>query len=108
MASQLPAMLKLAQSQEMQFVVVKGGGAAKLLMSKSKVPPKQVSEAMEQISGKIIARGRCVSEDKTLMFECEKPPASTLAAVLRSAIKDEAKLSPKLETRVLPTEGAFA
>jgi hypothetical protein len=91
----------------MQFVVVKGSSAAKLLMAKSKVPPKQVSEAMEQTNGKIIARGRCVAEDSTLMFECEKSPPSTLAAVLRNAIKEEAKLSPKLETRLLQSDDAF-
>lgn len=108
MASQLAAMIKLAQTQEMQFVAVKGGGAAKLLMAKSKVPPKDVAEAMEHTNGKIIARGRCVAEDGTLMFECDKPPPGTLAAVLRNAIKEEAKLSPKLETRLIPTEDGFA
>lgn len=76
--------LKQAKSKRMYFAaVMKGGADGALLLSKTKVPPKDIAEAKKKCGGSAVIKGACFFEDGKYVFETAKEPPATLANALK-------------------------
>src|SRR4051812_45641329 len=81
---ELVAGLKQAKSKRMYFAaVMKGGADGALLLSKTKVPPKDIAEAKKKCGGSAVIKGACFYEDGKYVFETAKEPPATLANALK-------------------------
>jgi hypothetical protein len=69
-------------------LVVKGTADGKLIISKYKIPEKQVGEAKKATGGTTVVKGVCFGEDGQLVFETAKPPAPSWAVVAKKLAKD--------------------
>ena len=82
----LTAELKQAKSTKMFFAFVPKGSDGKLLVSKTKISPKQISDAKKEIGGGTPVTGTCFGDGSTMVFQVAKA-----AATLANAIKNVAK-----------------
>jgi hypothetical protein len=98
----LAAALKLAKGKKMFFALVpKGGSDGKLIVSKTKIPPKQIADAKKEIGGGAPVTGKCMGgEGGTMVFEVAKAPPTTMAATLKKIAQRDAGLAIKPDVRV--------
>jgi hypothetical protein len=89
----LAAAIKMAKSKKMRFAFVLKGSDGKLILAKGKIPPKQIAEARSEMGGGTLVTGKCTGPLNNLVFQVVKPPPSTLAAVLKKVVKNEAGLT---------------
>jgi hypothetical protein len=80
--------------------VMKGGTDGKLIVSKARIPPKQIDGAKKETGGSAVLKGVCYGENGTLVFEMAKPAAPNVAAVTKNVLKAKAGLAIKVEYRV--------
>jgi hypothetical protein len=70
-------------------LLVKGGGEGKLLVSRRKIPEKQVAEAKKAVGpGPALVKGVCFGEDGQLIFETSKPPAPSWLVTVKKQAKE--------------------
>jgi hypothetical protein len=99
--TKLVTALRQAKQQPMLFAfVAKGASEGALIVSKKKIPIKEINEAKQETGGKKVIRGRCVGEDGKMVFEVAKEPPSTLAKQLKKVIQESAGMMLQVETRV--------
>jgi hypothetical protein len=90
----LIAALKMAKSKKMFFAFVpKGGSDGKLLLSKAKVPAKQIAEAKKEIGGGTPVTGKCSGPFNALVFLVAKPAPPTTGPALKKVVKRDAGLT---------------
>jgi hypothetical protein len=99
--TQLATALKQAKGKSMCFALVaKGLADGKLIVSKTKVPAKQVADAKAKLGGGTLWRGRCLGDEGALVFEVPKAPPPTLAGQLKKVISRDAGLTLKVDVRI--------
>src|SRR5262245_55756081 len=84
----------------MFFAFVPKGSDGKLIVSKKKIPPKEIAEAKKEISGGMPVTGKCFGEDGTMVFLVAKPAPPALSAVVKKVAKRETGLTIDPEFRV--------
>jgi hypothetical protein len=89
----LTAMLKMAKSKKMFFAFVPKGADGKLIVSKTKIPPKLIVEARQEIGSSIVWKGKCFGPINDMVFQVAKPAPATLAAALKKVAKRDAGLN---------------
>ena len=89
----LAAAIKMAKSKKMRFAFVLKGSDGKLILAKGKIPPKQIAEARSEMGGGTLVTGKCTGPLNNLVFQVVKLAPSTLAAVLKKVVKNEAGLT---------------
>jgi hypothetical protein len=89
----LAAAIKMAKGKKMRFAFLLKGSDGKLILAKGKIPPKQIAEARSEMGGGTLVTGKCTGPLNNLVFQVVKPPPSTLAAVLKKVVKNEAGLT---------------
>jgi len=92
--------LKQAKLKRMFFAFVPKGSDGKLIVSKKKIPPKEIAEAKKEISGGMPVTGKCFGEDGTMVFLVAKPAPPALSAVVKKVAKRETGLTIDPEFRV--------
>ncbi len=101
--TKLKTALRLAKQQPMRFAfVLAGQGEGILIVSKKKIPIKEVNEAKSESGGKKVFRGLCQVIDGKLVFDVAKEPPSTLAKTLKAVIHEKVGIILKVETRLAP------
>jgi peptidoglycan hydrolase-like protein with peptidoglycan-binding domain len=84
----LIANLKMAKTKKMNFVFIpRGGSDGKLILSKKKIPDKEIAEAKKDIGGGAPIKGKCIGEFGAMMFQVLKAPPATMQAALKKVIK---------------------
>ena len=97
----LVAGLKLAKTKRMFFALIpKGGADGLLIVSKRKIPPKQVAEAKAKIKSSAAVLGTCYGAEGKLIFETPKVPVPTWAAIVKKVAKRDAELTIAAEFRL--------
>ena len=96
----LSVALKQAKSKKMFFALVPKGADGKLIVAKKKILPKEIAEAKKEIGGGTPVTGKCFGENGTMVFLVAKPPAPTLAALVKKIAKREAGLTIDPEFRL--------
>ena len=76
-------------------LVVKGGTDGQLIVSKGRVPEKQIAEAKKETGGSAVVKGVCFGEDGTLVFETPKLPAPAWTPLVKRLAKEGAGLALK-------------
>src|SRR5262249_57959919 len=97
--AELTTALKQAKSKKMFFALVPKGADGKLIVAKKKILPKEIAEAKREIGGGTPVTGKCFGENGTMVFQVAKPPAPTLAALVKQLAKREAGLTIDPEVR---------
>ena len=73
-------------------VVAKGSTDGKLLMSKAKVKPSEISDAKKAVGGGTVLRAATLFENGVYVFELNKEPPATLAQLIKKLAKEQAGL----------------
>jgi hypothetical protein len=76
-------------------LVVKGGTDGQLIVSKGRVPEKQIADAKKETGGSAIVKGVCFGEEGTLVFETPKLPAPAWTPLVKRLAKEGAGLALK-------------
>jgi len=100
MADDLTTCLKQAKSKKMFFAFVVKGNDGTLIVSKKKIPPKEVAEAKKELGGGMPVLGKCSGPLNEMVFEVLKPAPATLPACLKKVVKRDAGLTVIAEFRV--------
>jgi hypothetical protein len=98
---ELAHMLKMAKDKRMFFGCVVKGSDGKLLVSKTKIPPKQIDETKKEVGGGTPLKGRCTGHLDAMVFQVAKEVSGALAATLKKIIKRDAGLTVNLEFQVV-------
>ena len=98
----LVAALKMAKTKRMFFaLIIKGGTDGTLIVSRRKIPPKQVAEAKARLKSSAAVLGTCYgSEEGGLIFETPKVPVPAWAAVVKKVAKRDAGLTIAAQFRL--------
>jgi hypothetical protein len=104
----LKSSLREAQKKPMFFAFVAKGTEGKLLVEKTKIPPKETAEAKKACGGGTLFQGRCFFENDTMIFEIPVEPPGTLAAAIKKVIKTDGAMAMNVVVRFNPAlvEGA--
>jgi hypothetical protein len=89
----LAAALKLAKARKMFFAFVPKGTDGTLIVSRTKIPPKQIAEAKKEMGGGTLVKGQCFGPLGDLVFQVAKKVPSAMAATLRKVVKRDAGLT---------------
>jgi peptidoglycan hydrolase-like protein with peptidoglycan-binding domain len=90
---ELLAALKMAKGKKMFFAYIpKGPADGKLIVSKVKIPPKDIAAAKKELSGGTPITGKCMGSPSDMMFTTVKPAPGTLAAAIKIVTKRDAGL----------------
>jgi hypothetical protein len=90
--AQLAAALKQAQARTMYFAFIPGGADGRLIVSPSRVPPKQIAEAKRWVGGGAPLTGKCSGPAANMVFRVAKAAPAALGAALRRVVKRDAGL----------------
>src|SRR5262245_13636649 len=93
--TELLTALKQAKSKKMFFAFIpKGGSDGHLIVSKVKIPPKQIAEAKKKHGGGAPVTGKCSGGDNgTMLFQVAKAAPPALAAAVKKVAKRDTGLS---------------
>src|SRR5215471_11301873 len=93
--AELTAALKQAKSKKMFFAFIpKGGSDGQLIVSKTKIPAKQIADAKKQIGGGNAVTGKCFGGDNgAMVFQVAKAAPPALAAAVKRVAKRDAGLT---------------
>jgi hypothetical protein len=96
----LAAALKQAKGKKMFFAFVPKGSDGKLIISKTKIAPKQIAEAKKEIGGGTPVTGKCFGDGATMVFQVAKPAPATLGPALKKVAKRDTGLTIDPEFRL--------
>ena len=94
--AELTVALKQAKGGRKMFFafIPKGGADGTLIVSKIKIPPKQVMDTKKEIGGGTPVTGKCFKGDEgSMMFQVVKEAPATVAAAIKKVIKRETGLT---------------
>src|SRR5438128_1960826 len=89
----LVAALKMAKGGKKMFFafVPKGGSDGQLIVSKMKIPPKQVADTKKQIGGGSPVTGKCFAGDGGVMvFQVAKAAPPAMVGAVKKVVKRDA------------------
>jgi hypothetical protein len=87
----LAAALKQAKSKKMFFAFVGKGTDGKLIVSRTKIPQKEIAAAKKETGSSLAVTGKCFGDGSNRMvFLVVKPPAATLAAAIKKVVHRDA------------------
>jgi hypothetical protein len=89
----LTMAIKQAKSKKMFFAFVPKGSEGKLLVSKTKIPPKEIADAKKEIGGGAPVTGKCFGDGSGMVFQVAKQAAPTLAPALKKVVKRDTGLT---------------
>jgi peptidoglycan hydrolase-like protein with peptidoglycan-binding domain len=90
---ELAAALKQAKAKPMFFAFIHKGAEGKLIVSKTKIPPKQIAEAKKETGGGTPVTGKCFGgEGGAMVFQVAKAAPPALAAAVKKPAKRDAGL----------------
>jgi hypothetical protein len=89
----LAAMLRMAKGKKMFFAFVPKGMDGRLLVSKTKIPPKLIVEAKQEIGASVVVKGKCFGPINNMVFQVAKPAPATLAAAIKKVAKRDAGMN---------------
>lgn len=97
LASGLKGARKATQEKPHFFaMVVKSPSAGQLIVSRKKIPPKQIAEAKKDVGGATVVKGVCYAgENGHTQFETAKGPVPAWETLARRLARDRAGLSIK-------------
>jgi hypothetical protein len=98
--AELLAALKKAKGKEMFFAFVPKGTEGTLIISKAKIPPKEIADAKREISGGTPVTGTCYGDGRTLVFEVAKAAPPALVAAIKKVAKRDTGLTIDPEFRL--------
>jgi hypothetical protein len=85
--------LKAAKGKKMFFAFIpKGGGDGKLIVSKTKIPPKDIAAAKKEIGGGAPVTGKCFGPTSDMAFFVAKPVSGSMDAAVKKVAKRDAGL----------------
>jgi peptidoglycan hydrolase-like protein with peptidoglycan-binding domain len=97
----LAAALKQAKSKKMFFAFVGKGTDGKLIVSRTKIAPKDLAAAKKETGGSMAVTGKCFGDgSSSLVFLVAKQPAATLAAALTKVAKRDAGMAISPDVQV--------
>jgi peptidoglycan hydrolase-like protein with peptidoglycan-binding domain len=89
--AELAAALKQAKSKKMFFAFVGKGTDGKLILSRTKIPPKEIAAAKKETGGGMAVTGKCFGDgSSSLVFLTAKPAPATLAAAIKKVAHRDA------------------
>jgi peptidoglycan hydrolase-like protein with peptidoglycan-binding domain len=89
----LTAALKQAKSKKMFFAFVPKGADGKLIVSKTKIPPKLIAETKKEIGGGTAITGKCFGDSGAMVFQVVKAASPALAAAIKKVAKRDTGLT---------------
>src|SRR5438067_3748436 len=89
----LVTALKMAKGKKMFFAFVPKGSDGKLIVSKAKIPPKQIAEAKKEIGGGNAVTGKCFGPINNMVFQVAKVAPPTMEAALKKVAKRDSGLA---------------
>jgi hypothetical protein len=89
----LVTALKLAKSKKMFFAFIPKGSDGKLILSKKKIPPKEIADAKKELGGSNAIIGKCFGPIGNMVFQVVKQPPPTLEAALKKVAKRDSGLT---------------
>jgi hypothetical protein len=98
--AELIAALKLAKSKEMFFAFIPKGPEGTLIISKKKIPPKQIADTKRETGGGKPVIGKCFGPIGNMVFKVAKQPSPTLAAAIKKVAKNDAGLTVIADVQV--------
>ena len=84
--------LKQAKSKKMFFAFVPKGSEGKLIVSRKKIPPKEIAELRKEIGGGYPVIGKCIGPIGDMVFTVAKPAPHTMKAALKNVAHRDAGL----------------
>jgi hypothetical protein len=90
--AELVTALKQAKGKKMFFAFIPKGAEGKLIVSKKKIPPKEIAEAKKEIGGGNPITGKCFGPLADMVFTVAKEPSPTVGAALKKVAKRETGL----------------
>jgi hypothetical protein len=100
----LAAALKMAKTREMFFAFLPRGSDGTLIVSKTKIPTKEIAEAKREMGGGTLVTGKCSGPLSELVFEVARKAPSTMAATLRKVVKRDTGLTIAPDVRLAGDE----
>jgi hypothetical protein len=93
--AQLTAALKQAKATKMFFAFIpKGGSDGQLIVSKTKIPAKEIADAKKQIGGGNAVTGKCFGgEGGAMVFQVAKAASPAMAAAVKKVAKRDSGLT---------------
>jgi hypothetical protein len=82
----------MAKSKKMFFVFIPKGSDGTLLVSKKKIPTKEIAEAKKAIGGGTPITGKCFGPIANMVFQVAKPAPPTLAPAIKKVAKRDTGL----------------
>jgi hypothetical protein len=79
--------LKLAKAKEMFFAFIPKGSEGKLIVSRKRIPPKEIAEAKKEIGGGKPVLGKCIGPLGSMVFKVAKASATLGPAIKKAAKK---------------------
>jgi len=92
--------LKQAKTKKMFFAFVPKGSDGKLLVSKVKIPAKEIAETKKEIGGGAPVLGKCIGEGGAMVFYVAKQAPPAMAAALKKVVKRDTALTIDPDFRV--------
>src|SRR5437868_4806473 len=83
----LVTALKMAKGKKMFFAFVPKGSDGKLIVSKTKIPPKLIAETKKEIGGGAPVTGKCFGDGGSMVFQVAKAASPALAAAIKKVAK---------------------
>lgn len=96
---ELLAALKRAKGTEMFFAFVPKGNDGQLVISKTKIPPKEIADAKSEIRGSTPIVGKIYGDGRNMVFEVVKPVPPAMVAIIKKVAKRETGLTIEPEFR---------
>ncbi|MCI0682583.1 MAG: hypothetical protein L0Y71_10800 [Gemmataceae bacterium] len=92
--------LKLAKGKKMHFCFIPKGADGKLLVSRKKIPEKEIATARKEIGGGNPVRGKCFGPIANMVFQVAKEQSPTLTAAIKKVAKRDTGLTVVPEIQV--------
>src|SRR5215510_3517443 len=83
----------MAKSKKMFFAFIPKGADGKLIVSKKKIPPKEITEAKKEIGGGTPVTGKCIGPLEGMVFQVAKAASPTLGPAIKKVTKRDAGLN---------------
>jgi hypothetical protein len=90
--AELVTALKMAKSKKMFFAFIPKGSDGQLIVSKKKIPQKEIAEIKKDIGGGQPILGKCFGPIGAMVFQVLKQPSPTLEAALKKVAKRDSGL----------------
>src|SRR5439155_13904678 len=89
----LAAALKMAKSKKMFFAFLPKGADGTLIISKTKIPAKEIAEAKKELGSSMAVKGRCEGPVGDMTFYVAKEAPATWCKIIKTVAKRDAGLT---------------